>query len=174
MWIRHFGSGSSVMMPEKPLCITAPSFIWPQACNDFWPCPPSGLTLHNHSFHSSQVSCPGPPHARPQWGWGVDRRLVQGQGPSSLITPIQLQRQKPRAFDISFILVFCSFVPLGLCRRAAGVSIITSCLPELHSMDWKVTGRIKPTIFKLKRILLCLVLKHEVIYFSLLFPFPHT
>lgn len=74
----------------------------------------------------------------------VDRKLVQGQGPSSLITPMQLQRQKLRAFDISFILFFCSFVLLSLCRRAAGVSIITYCFPELYPMHWKVSGYIQP------------------------------
>lgn len=60
----------------------------------------------------------------------VDRKLAQGQGPSSLITLMQLQREQPRAFDISFILVFCSFVLLSLCRIAAGMSIIASCSPR--------------------------------------------
>lgn len=56
---------------------------------------------------------------------GVDRKLVEGQGPSSLITPMQ---QKPGAFDTAFILLLCSFVePSALCGLAAGVSIITSC-----------------------------------------------
>lgn len=75
-----------------------------------------------------------PPHGRPRaggeggFGGGVDRKLVEGQGPSSLITPMQLQRQKPGAFDTAFILLLCSFVePSALCGLAAGVSIITSC-----------------------------------------------
>lgn len=59
-------------------------------------------------------------------------KLVQGQGLSSLIIPIELQRQMLRAFDISFILVFCSFVQLSLYRSAAGVLTITSCFPEFN------------------------------------------
>lgn len=61
-------------------------------------------------------------------GGGVDRKRVEGQGPSSLITPMQLQRQKPGAFDTAFMLLLCSFVELrAFCGPATAVSIITSC-----------------------------------------------
>lgn len=63
------------------------------------------------------ANLPGPPSELlwpSSWPAGVkervDRKPVQGQGPSKLITPIQLQREALGASDISFIQVFCSFV----------------------------------------------------------------
>lgn len=124
----------------------------------------------------SPVSCPGPPLARPQQGWGVDGRVLRGQGPSLLITAIEPQRQKLKASDISFILVFCFFVPLCLCRPAAGASIITSCLLVLHSLDYRVTAYKKLLHFQPQRVPLCLLFKHEmnIISLSSSFPFRET
>lgn len=135
IWIRHFSSGSSVMTPEKPLF----SRRLPRSCghrpavtsNPVLPGDVAPTT--NPSISLSEL--PSPSSWRQTlteggggvWLGGVDRKLVEGQGPSSLITPMPLQRQKPTAFDIGFILVFCSFVQMSLCGLAAGVSIITSC-----------------------------------------------
>lgn len=103
----------------------------------------------------------------------VDRKLAQGQGPSSLITLMQLQREQPRAFDISFILVFCSFVLLSLCRLAAGMSIITSCLPELYSMSWQVRGYREP--FSASEYFSVVVkLEMNIMHLSSLIPFHLT
>ena len=106
---------------------------------------------------------------------GVDRKLVQGQGPSSLIIPIELQRQMLRAFDISFILVFCSFVQLSLYRSAAGVSTIASCFPDFNSLKVvyveSLIGSIalksewthKANHFQRQKVPPCLLLIHEFI-----------
>lgn len=57
---------------------------------------------------------------------GVDRKVVEGQRPSSLITPMQLQRQKPGAFDTAFI---GAFVPLSTSQLF--VDLRQGCLSSL-------------------------------------------
>lgn len=71
---------------------------------------PLGLTPHGHFYHSHEETGPGRLRPEPRGDEsGVNKRLVQGQGSSLLITPIQLWRQKLRASDT---ILWWSFVPL--------------------------------------------------------------